>query len=443
MPDQVASIEQGGQIRVLVCSVTCWSGNTGADSFSALLSKHNPNNVANIYIREQIPDSDRCRCYFQIAESRIIRSVVHRRIQTGVPIIRGETLDNHIGIAKTQQRYAKYQDKRHPFLLMGRELIWKLGKWKTKELDKFICDFSPDVILVEMSGYIHFSTLCRYVIKTCQAPAIGFFWDDNFTYKPYPRTAGNLLYRFFQRRSLFRLSSKCRAFFAISPLTKKECDSTFCIDSVLLTKPIEFTASESEPIDAIRQGTPIRMLYTGALGNGRWDTVKLINELLTTINQGQERLVLDVYSQTDIPASEREQAGPFVRLCGSLSQNDVLEKQTYADILVYLEDIQGEHQLSARLSFSTKLTDYMRAGKCILAVGNPDIAPIRYLAEEDAALCAGTRDLLAVQLKRLSENRDLIREYGEKARRCGKRNHNAKDIRERFYRVINDIVEES
>ena len=99
-------------------------------------------------------------------------------------------------------------------MLLGRELVWMLGKWCTKELDAFLDSFKPDVIVYSMEGYIHLNRIIEYSIKRTGASSVGYFWDDNFTYKQ-SKKLGYKFYRFFQRCSLRSLAKKTDAFFAI------------------------------------------------------------------------------------------------------------------------------------------------------------------------------------------------------------------------------------
>ena len=92
---------------------------------------------------------------------------------------------------------------------------------------------------------------------------------------------------------------------------------------------------------------------------------------------------------------------------------------------------------TARLSFSTKLTDYFRSGKCILAVGNGDTAPMEYLKEKDAAICASNSEEIINAIKLLTENGEVIPEYAQKAYNCGKENHDKKEIQKRLFEKIN------
>ena len=88
--------------------------------------------------------------------------------------------------------------------------------------------------------------------------------------------------------------------------------------------------------------------------------------------------------------------------------------------------------MDARLSFSTKLTDYFKNGKCIFAIGDKDIAPIIYLRENECAVIANDYSEIEEKLRSLIDEPEKINVYSRKAFDCGMKNHNAKDIEEIF-----------
>ena len=175
-------------------------------------------------------------------------------------------------------------------MLLARELLWKLGNWKTKELDAFLDEFKPDIILHGMDGYIHMNRLVRYAQKRTGAKAIGYIWDDNFTYKQ-SKKIGYKVYRYFQRKSLKKLAKQTETFFAITPKTKQEADEFFNIDCTLLSKPLN-----ADPIAENYEmlNKPLKMLYTGNLLIGRDKTLAKLSLVLKEINMGTHNVVLDV-----------------------------------------------------------------------------------------------------------------------------------------------------
>lgn len=415
--------------KVLVCSVMCWNKKTGSDTFSTLMQGYEVDDIANIYIREGYPDSDACKNYYKISEGLVIKSILKRNLKTGKRIITdgmssSDLDDNDIAIS---EQYKKQQKNRSYLKLFARELLWKLGKWKTKELDAFLEEFKPDVVFFAMEGYIHFARMNRYILKKTGAKGIGYFWDDNFTYKK-SKKLGYKIFRFFQRRSLKKLAKLCTNFFAISPKTKREADKAFGINCEVLTKPIDFL---NKPFEETELSTPLKMVYTGKLIIGRYDTVELIGRALDEINKDEVKIELDVYTMTEI--EDTGKLSKHVHLKGAVAQTEVAQIQKNADILLFAEATEGEHSQAARLSFSTKITDYLGSGKCIFAVGNKDVAPMEYLKEEDGAITAYDYETVLASLNNIVNNPELVKEYAKKAYDLGKRNHDKKLIQERLF----------
>ena len=317
-------------------------------------------------------------------------------------------------------------------MLLAREVIWKLGRWHTPELDDFLDSFKPDIILHSMDGYIHLNRVIEYAIDRTGAAAVGYIWDDNFTYKQ-SSDFGYKVYRYFQRKSLKSLAKKTKEFFAISSFTKKEADAFFGINCHLLTKPLL-----CEPIAKKFDGIlPVKMLYTGSLIIGRDRSLLRLSEAIKKINFKNTFVVLDVYTQTvlsDEMTSEIQ--NEYCHIHKPIPQNEALKKQNEADILLFLEDIDGKDAKVARLSFSTKITDYLSTGKCILAIGNKDTAPMQYFIENNAAIVCGSDEDIVHYLESICDNPKLIDEFAENAAISGKRNHDAKTIKNIFDDVI-------
>lgn len=87
-------------------------------------------------------------------------------------------------------------------------------------------------------------------------------------------------------------------------------------------------------------------------------------------------------------------------------------------MVIFAEALEGKEANAAKLSFSTKITDYISNGKCVLAIGKDYIAPIDYFQRNDSALIAHSKDEILRQIKRIVENPNIVDEYGEKAFNC-------------------------
>lgn len=424
--------------RILITSIPSWNQN-GSNTWTTLFEFADSKDVANIYILPEIPDSKVASRYFNIREHEVVKSVFDRRVQTGREVMSAEILvkqDVEKDFCKDQRKHKFFLRHRWRMFMWLRELAWKLGCWKSKELDAFLEDYKPEVLCFAVENYPYFNRLNEYIIDKCNPKiVVGFLWDDNFTYKQHPHSWIFRIERFFQRRMARRLVGKCTKILAISQKMKEECDAEFGVDSVVLTKPI-FSQGEFRPF---KVGTPIRMLYTGKLVIGRDQTIAKVVTAIKKINENGQKVILDVYTNTLL--SEKMKTLIDVPGCCVLHdpvpQNHVFELQRKADVLLFAESLTDE-DLTARLSFSTKLTDYFATGKCVWGIGNGDLGPITYIKDEDAGFVSTNEKQVADVLQQMVDNPLVIQEYARKSYDCGRRNHDGETI---INKLKNEIVE--
>ncbi len=421
------------KLRILVNSVDSWSDMVGSDTMSSLVSVFPPENIASLSIRARESDSKVAGRYFHIIEGRVIKSILHPSTITGEEYTSSDNTCNK-DFETEEKRYSRKVSFGRSFLVLIREILWKLGHWKGPALDKFISDFNPDVLFFPIEGYIHFNRINQYIInKYRPRRVVGYMWDDNFTYKQHRFDILYFIHRYWLRKSVKSLIHSCDVVFAINPKMKRELDAEYGINSILLTKPIR---TQEVPVQTEAHG-PVRMLYSGKLVIGRDKAIAGIVDAIRIVNKDNQRVFLDVYSGT--PLSSRILKKIYVPgVCnfkGFVPQKEVLKEQQKADVLLFVESL-SKQDMSARLSFSTKITDYLSAGKCIWAVGNSDLAPIDYLREEDAAIVSSSKESILACLKSIIDNKETIPTYARKAHDCGIRNHNQQDIHTRFMNAI-------
>ena len=109
------------------------------------------------------------------------------------------------------------------------------------------------------------------------------------------------------------------------------------------------------------------------------------------------------------------------------------------DVVVFVETFDPKQNRLARLSFSTKISDYLRSGKCVFAVGPSDIAPIEYFINEDAALVATDEESILGCIKQVV-NPSIVREYAKKANACVRKNHDRNKMNEIVYDKLTKIA---
>ena len=229
--------------------------------------------------------------------------------------------------------------------------------------------------------------------------------------------------------------------FVIVDKEKEETDRLFGTDSIILSKGIDFT---HKPFVPKRAEIPLHFVYTGSLIIGRAETIAVLSDVINEINSESSATLagMDVYSQdTPILPLLNRMNGGACSFRGSIGREEVLKVQREADVVVFAESLAGKSGNIARLSFSTKITDYLSNGKCVLAIGREDIAPIDYFRRNDSALIACTRAEIKDTVRHLVSNPDIVESYSRKAYDCAIMNHSKDIIDNRFMTAMKRIAE--
>ena len=409
--------------KVLVVGINPWIDNTGINTLINFFDGWDKSSLAHIYTRAKLPNTHICDKFFRISEPKVMKSVIKRNIKTGDEV--QNTLETATESVQENQIYGK---KHSELMTLAREFVWLLGKWRTKELDKFLDDFDADVLFFPVYSTVYMNRLQNYIRRYTKKPVVLYVSDDNYSYKSIAKTPISFFSRFWlrtQEKKLFKSASKIMV---ISPKQKEEYDNLFGTNSVIMTKGIDYSqvTFEEKPLN-----NPIKMVYTGKLIIGRGISLAKIAEAMGDINKDKTKIELDIYTtDTLTPQQEKELNRNGCSVKGALKLDEVQKVQKEADILVFVESLENKFKYTARLSFSTKITDYLKNGKCIFAIGDKEIAPIDYFNRYDSAITATSYEEIGEKLKMLVENPEIISEYSRKAFECGKENHNKEKMNE-------------
>ena len=421
--------------KVLAISLSTWHIDSGIHTQTDLFKFWNCDKVAQIYLKSGLPNTPVCNKFFQISENAIIYSVLNRK-----PVGKRVTNTTEVNdsdkkaIEAEKKLYKKAHKKKSWFMTLVREIVWGLGKWKTKQLDEFVKEFDADVYFVPIYPYVYTAKIQQYILRKFPKPYVCYLADDNYSYMTCGSNIFAYIHRFFLRRVVKDLATNCDEMFTITKIEAIDTDNLFGTNSVVLTKGIDYSklSFRQKPVNK-----PIKMVYTGNLLIGRASSLVEISKAMKEINANGEKIVFDIYSTTVLD----DKTTNWLNSNGChyhkpVPKSQVAEIQNSADIVVFAESLEKKHKNDARLSFSTKLTDYFASGKCIFAIGDKNIAPIQYLQENDSAIICTDYSQIKDNLQMLIDDTDKITEYCKKAFDCGKANHNQETVKKVFIDTI-------
>lgn len=419
-------------IKILVISNTPWDdSNSFGSSYSNILGGNEHFQIANIYCRSGMPNTKVCTRFFQITEKSILRNIFKKN---KIKKIGKEVYIKHKSSAQNDMMLTFGQKHRWSVLYWIRDFIWSNKKWYSSHLDNFIDSFSPDIIFQPVYYSTYIGEIALYAKQKCNIPMLGYISDDCYTLKQFSLSPFFWIERMIKRVYVKRLIDKCLILYTI---TQRQCDEynkIFGNKCKVLCKGCEVNNSFRLPT---KISAPIQMIYTGNVGGGRWKTLAMIARALDIINAEHTKAVLSIYTSTKLRHSQLKQIStPYSRVFGAVSSAKVKELQSTSDILVHVESFSLKHRYAARLSFSTKITDYLQSGHCILAVGWEQTGAIELLKKNNIACVITNQSNLSHDLGELLEKKERILDYGRKGYEFACDNLNIRKIRNSIFQDI-------
>lgn len=414
-------------MKILVMSGTPWNDNNSfGNSYSNIFKGIDGIEFANISFGRYLEqtDSEIVSKSFQVTTKMLVKNLLKKSCKVGVEGYISPEESTAQNIEQTSAlKFAK--KRRWQILFWVNDLLWKIGRWKTPELDKFIDDFNPDLIFQPVYYGAHMNRLVRYVKKRTGVPMLGYISDDCYTLKRFSLSPLFWIDRLIKRRGVKRTIESCEILYVISEIQRQEYEKLFTPPCKILTKCEDFSADAP---DWELSKDKIKMVYAGNIGKGRGKSLELISEAVEKLNQEGIEVEFDIYTRSPLDENIFNHVG--TKLCGASSYAEIFKIQKNADIMVHAEGLSLKDRLEVHQSFSTKLVDFFKLGKCIFAVGSYDQAFAKHLIDNDAAVVADSKEKVYIKLKELLNNPQSIIDYGKKAYECGKKNHSKESIQQ-------------
>lgn len=424
---------------LIITDVLLRNDNGVGNSYSNIFGGIKNIKIANICCQEGVSQNNISSACFQMSEVRLLKNLINSSIASGIT----EMITGNGDIIQTQQSkkvFDKITKSRLQMFFWIRNLIWKVGRWKSKELNGFIDEFKPDIIFAQLQDKMYLNNIVMYVQEYTKKPLFVYAWDDVYSLKQFSLSPLYWIDRLFQRKSIRRLIKRCNILYTISEEQRKEYEEQLHKRTKLLYKGYSFDNKPNS--DEVNE--PLRMLYTGNLYSGRYKTIVKLCRCLQEINKEKTKIVVDIYSGTKLNEKEKGKLNIIgtSSFKGKISENEVQKLQTKADILLHVEPFTLKGSLLCRLSFSTKLVDYFNKGKCIFSVGSERCSSMKYLQRYDAAITSFNYNDMRANITALVSDQNKIREYAEKAWRCGRNNHKINIIQRNLLRDLEEAINE-
>lgn len=394
-------------MKILVISRTPWRlDNSFGNTYSSIFSKIDDIEIAHIYLADGFPEPEAVvKKYFQVSESKVIRTFFKKRTTSNavgcevLPSVENKTiLDSTVTAA---------QKIRLPLFYIIRDFLWHYGNINYDGMESFARDFKPDLIFAPL---YYAKYVSRVIIKLQKALNIPLVLECSLDVYSLHQVSFDPFYwinRLSVRHTIRKVIKKTSLLYTISDMMRTDYEKMLGVPCKILYKFPDL--SRGLGTYKRQKNKPIHFLYTGNIGDGRWKTLSKLGMALKENKFG----ILDVYTATPITEeikAELEIDG-FSTVHNPVSQKEVIKLQGEADILVHAESFEKKNKLLVRYSISTKIMDYLCAGRTIFAIGPNDIASIEFLKLNNLALCASSDSEISdvvTNLKQFPEQIDAM-----------------------------------
>lgn len=394
-------------------------GNTFLNLFSGMEDVE----LASVCTRAGTPDPSVSQC-FCITEKMLIRNLLGKgpagTICKRLPVSEQK---KETSSESSVKRFVK--TKRWNIFFFAQNLLWTVGRWKSPQLRAFIEDFQPDVIFTTLSNKRYLNRLILHIAKLANARLFVYAWDNNYSLKRLVFSPFDWIGHFCNRHYMRKVVKKADKLYVISDVQKEDYEKAFRKSCTVITKAEDFS---EEPQFKAAFSEPLQLVYTGNLYANRWKSLGMLVNALENINRNGVKAQLRIYTAT--PLTDAMTRALHVEdtsfLMGKVPSSEVLRIQQDADILVHAEAMDLKNRLTVRQSFSTKIVDYLKAARPILAVGPKEVASVKYFIDYNCAIVADNEIKLYEKLSAVIDDKQQLHEYAAQAYMCGRMNHDKK-----------------
>lgn len=405
--------------RVLVISHNAFSSsNNMGKTLASLFYSFESDELAQLYFHSLNPDVNCTTTSYQITDFDILKSIINRQGSGRTTSFKERESVNRKTIKEKIYRFGRDHS---PVKLMIRDLMWRLGNWKSKELFDWIEKFNPTAIFFA-PGYSLFAyNITLFISKKYEIPIVTYFSDDYYNENVKTMSPIYWLRKPIFKKKVEKIVNESNKLVFISNSMEKEYAKTFEIVGQTIMTPYNQKYEKNITLDYKKT---IRISYIGNVLLGRWKVLMQVAQAVTNINSNGKKIIFEIYSNNaDDAIIKALNINDKSYYKGTLSPTAVKDKINKSDILLHVESFEHKNIEKTRHSISTKIADLLASNRTILAIGPEGIASIDYLKKNEAAYIIQREDLIQEKIIEYILKNEINKEIINNAYELALKNH--------------------
>lgn len=403
------------------------SSNNMGKTLRGLLAGVDRQALCQLYIYPTRPESDACASYYQVTDRDVLRAVPFRPVKGRVAAPAAEQNQ------PPEERIYRSRWKHTPLANLLRDGMWKLSRWYSRDLRRWLEEQAPTCLLVAPGQCKFLYDMALRIARDRQIPIVTYICDD-FYFVANRRGLGRRTMQGLLRRKIRRLLSRTTQVIAICESLARQYAETFHVPAcTVMTAADRPLAPGAKVVDR-----PAALTYMGNIRCGRSRSLEQIGRTLDRMNRRDGTAYrLRIYTGEQDPGLlEPLRALASVELCGFVSGPAFAAAFGAAELMLHTEAFDPESVDAVRYSVSTKIADCLASGICLVAYGPREVASMAYLAEHEAAVVIDGPDGLEAGLRAAFTDGALRQRTAESGLRLAAENHGAEKNRAEVKRIL-------
>ncbi len=410
------------------------SGKTLLNLFSAFQKEE----LCQLYFSPETPNINLCNSYYQLCEKQMISSCFGLFSNRCGGEVSPSLFKKH---QQTPQKNPVFfiKSKRSIFIRIIREWLWSITHWKNKKLKDWLKSQNPDIIFAIMQDTNGSIKAITWIAKFLEKKVVLYTTDDYY-YDPY--SSVNIIRKiyFANRQHFYQKLAKHTS----SIIGCSETITTHFAKKLKIPKSFSLFTPSAEtyfdmPEHPQKNNHLLYFRYFGNLGLGRWQILRQLGLSLQKINEHMPCAILEVYSSDKNPKTAKMLTidnGSVYK--GWVYGEEYLELLQSADVAVHVESFEPTNLNRTWGSISTKIADYLGAGKCIFAIGPLEQASINQI--KNVAFIVDDLHNLENTLKKIIDDPNLRSSAQKKAKALAKSEHDICIIQKKLRDILATFV---
>lgn len=426
------------KMKILVISYNGFSdSNANGKTLKNLLYVFDKESIAQFYCGEEKPDFDCCTHFFQVTDFAMCKSFL---LKKGYRIINDCSspelcLDNNnCDINKRKSSFVNWiKSHNYSYLLRGlREILWHISPWGKSVLFQWIEMISPDCLVYMVGDSWFLDDLAYEVSKRFGIPLILYNAEAYRLINVKERHGLDRIYNSIIIKSYKRILDISSGQVFNSSYLKNSYKSRF----VELTNPT--VCYNSSSFDFV-EGNSVEhsITYFGNLGVGRVDTLIKVADAIEELHYD---VCIDVYGRASSYDEVKLKKHSRIAYHGMVSPQDLISIKRTSLMLLHVESFDVDISKKLKYAFSTKIAQYLCAGKCVISVAPNKMASTQYLLENDCAYVIDDLKELKYKLNVILCNKDLQMRYASQSIEIAKKNHDVVRVSSAFKEYLDGVL---